>query len=148
MSRPLSEKRFRALIENSADGLALLGADGAVIYASPPTTQILGYPPNEVVGRFALDQMHPDDLPRARELCLQLRKTSGASLSSQFRYQHKDGSWRWLESTANNLLAEPGVEAIVINFRDVTARKAAEEERTFFASEKFRSSLGNADRKR
>ena len=129
MSRPLSEKHFRALIENSADGIALLAADSSVLYASPPTTLILGYQADDIIGRQALEPVHPDDLPAVRAMCVQLRKTSGSSLVSQFRYRHKDGSWRWLEGTAKNLLAEPGVEAVVVNYRDITERRIAEEER-------------------
>ena len=129
MPRPLSEKRFRALIENSADGIALLAADGTVLYASPPTRLMLGHDPSAVIGKQVLEHMHADDLPLARDLCAQVRATRGATLSSQFRYRHKDGSWRWIESTDNYLLAEPGVEAIVVNYRDVTERKQAEEER-------------------
>jgi PAS domain S-box-containing protein len=132
VSKPLSEKRFRALIENSADGIALLATDGTVLYASPPTTPMLGYEPEELVGKQALLHVHPDDLARARALCARLRQTSGSTLSGEFRYQHKNGAWRWLESTANNLLAEPGVEAIVANYRDVTQRKQTEEEREQF----------------
>jgi PAS domain S-box-containing protein len=129
VSRPLSEKHFRALIENSADGIALLAADSSVLYASPPTTLILGYQADEMVGRQALEPVHPDDLAAVRAMCVQLRKTAGASLVSQFRYRHKEGSWRWLEGTAKNLLAEPGVEAVVVNYRDITERRIAEEER-------------------
>src|SRR5437870_4607419 len=124
--------RFRALIENSSDGIALLADDATVLYASPPTAWILGYEAEEMIGKHALAHIHVDDLPRTRELCRHLRQTTDTHLSCQLRYQHKDGSWRWLESNFNNLLAEPGVAAIVVNFRDVTERKQAEEEREQF----------------
>jgi PAS domain S-box-containing protein len=130
--KPLSEKRFRALIENSADGIALLAEDGVVVYASPPTALLLGYEVDDVVGKNIFQHIHAQDLPRMQNLCVRLRKAAGTVLSSQFRCRHKDGSWRWLESTANNLLADAGVEAIVANFRDVTLRKQAEEEREQF----------------
>src|SRR5574341_76761 len=62
-----SAKRFRALIENSSDAIALVGPDGTILYASPAVTRILGYEINEYVGRIAFELIHPDDLESARE---------------------------------------------------------------------------------
>jgi PAS domain S-box-containing protein len=114
---------FRALIERSFDALALIGADGIILYASPSTSRILGYTPAELVGRPALESMHPDDLPRMAELFAQLVQSPGRSITSPYRYRHKDGSWRWLEGTGTNLLGEPAVRAIVANYRDITEQR-------------------------
>ena len=128
MSRPVSDKQFRALIENSGDGLALIAADGSILYASPPGARILGRDAITSIGRPALDFVHAQDLSRACAFCQRLRQTPGTGLSCQVRLQHQDGSWRWLEITASNLLDDPGVGAIVTNFRDISERKQAEEE--------------------
>ncbi len=123
-----SERRFRALIERSWDGISLMDAAGILRFASSSATRILGYPPDELVGRNAFDLMHPDDLRRTLDLLAELLQQPGGTVSADFRYRHKDGSWRWLETVATNLLADPGVQAIVINTRDITDRKQAEEE--------------------
>ncbi|HKZ71089.1 MAG TPA: PAS domain S-box protein, partial [Anaerolineales bacterium] len=121
-----SETRFRALIENSADAIALTSADGTIVFASPAHTLILGYAHEEIVGRSGLELIHPDDAVLGANALGQLLQTPGVSLSIQLRERHKDGSWRWLEGTAKNLLADPDVQAIVTNFRDITERKQAE----------------------
>ncbi len=123
-----SEKRFRALIENSSDAIALVGLDGTILYASPGTIRMLGYEINEYVGRVAFEFVHPDDLQSAKEIFGQILQQPGIHLTAQARERHKDGSWRWLEGVATNLLDEPSVRAIVVNFRDITERKRAEEE--------------------
>jgi diguanylate cyclase (GGDEF)-like protein/PAS domain S-box-containing protein len=123
----VSEKRFRALIENSSDGIALLGPDGTILYASPATTRISGYAINEFVSRNAFELSHPDDLHFLQNDFAQLVQEPGAVKTVQFRSQHKDGSWQWIEGVGANLLAEPSVQALVFNFRDITEHKQAED---------------------
>ncbi|MDE3089953.1 MAG: PAS domain S-box protein, partial [Chloroflexota bacterium] len=122
-----NEKRFRALIENSNDAIALVSADGTNLYASPSVNRVLGYSFEELEGRSAFEWIHPDDLRHAANLFAQLLEKPGAHATGQFRYQQKDGAWRWYEAIATNLLAEPSVQAIVANYRDITARKQAEQ---------------------
>jgi PAS domain S-box-containing protein len=123
-----SERRFRALIEHSWDGISLMDAGGILRFASPSATRILGYPVHELVGRNAFDLMHPDDLRRTLDLLAELLQKPGGTVSADFRYRHQDGAWRWLETVATNLLADPSVQAIVINTRDITERKQSEEQ--------------------
>jgi len=120
------ERRFRALIEHSCDAVALIGADGTAVYASPATTRILGYPVPDFVGRNIFSLMHPEDLPHVTGLFSQLLREPAGGMTASFRFQHQDGSWRWIEGTGTNLLGEPGVQAVVANFHDVTERKQAE----------------------
>lgn len=122
-----SERRFRALIENSLDAVGLVAPDGTSLYASPAASRILGYPPEELVGNNAFDRLHPDDLPRVRDEFAGLCGDFGGSLRSLFRYRHQDGSWRWMETVGTNLLQEPSISAIVLNYRDVTDQHRAEE---------------------
>lgn len=124
--------RFRAIIEKSYDALALIDAEGVVHYASPSTVRILGYTPEEFVGRAVFELAHPDDTPRLQELFGNLLEHPGSSVTSQYRYQHKDGSWVWLEGTGTNLLNEPSVQAIVANYRDITEQKRAAEAKVNF----------------
>lgn len=122
-----SEFHHRALIENAPDGVALLGADGLYTYFSPSTRRILGYSPEEQVGCSPADFIHPDDMPDRQKILDDLSQKPGEVVTASYRFRHKDGSWRWLESTITNLLAEPSVNAIVFNFRDNTERKQADE---------------------
>lgn len=120
-----SEARFRALTERSGEGISLLGLDGAISYTSPVMTTILGYEVDEVIGKPAQDRIHPDDVLSLRRLLELLSRQPGQSAIAVYRVRHKDGSWRWIESVLTNLIEEPSVRSIAINFRDVTERKNA-----------------------
>jgi PAS domain S-box-containing protein len=122
-----SEQRFRALVEHSADAIALLDAEGRFLYASPAAARINGYPLDDFPGQQALGIIHPDDLPAITAQLQELRRTPGAITTAQYRIIHRNGSIRWIDATAQNLLHEPAVQAIVVNYRDITERKQAEE---------------------
>ncbi|MBI2946382.1 MAG: PAS domain S-box protein [Verrucomicrobia bacterium] len=123
-----SERRFRALIENSMDAIALLDPRGTILYASPSTTRILGYASDQLAGRNAFARVHPEDLESTTDLFLGCLKTPRSNVTAQCRYRHKNGSWVWLEAIGTNLLDEPGVRAFVANYRDITERKQTEEQ--------------------
>ena len=121
-----SEQRFRALVEHSCDAVAVLNAEGSFSYAGPSTTNILGYTVEELLGRNAFELVHPDDLSITVDLFQRLLGAPGSSESAQFRYRHKDGSYRWLEGTGTNLLLDSAVRGMVINYRDIDQRVRAE----------------------
>ncbi|MBI5757973.1 MAG: PAS domain S-box protein [Planctomycetales bacterium] len=121
-----SEQRFRALIEHSFDAVSLFDRDGIALYSSPSVSRITGRSSDDLIGQNAFQRIHPDDLPRAQNFLAQLRELPQFTQHIQFRYRHKNESWIWLEATATNLLDEPAVRAIVINYRDITERKRAE----------------------
>lgn len=121
-----SENRFRALIENSTDAITLLDADGHVIYDSPAAPGLLGYGPRELIGHSVFSLIHPEDLPRAQEIFKQILQKPRAKAQAVLRLRYKDNTWRWIEGTATNLLDQPHVEGIVLNYRDITNRKYAE----------------------
>ena len=126
-----SEKRFRALIESSMDGIALISAEGTLLYESPAGARILGYATGERVGvrtSLASGMTHPDDAERARNLFAELAGSPGKTVTHTLRMRHRDGSYRWIEAVGTNLLAEPSVGAILFNYRDITERKRNEEE--------------------
>ena len=123
-----AEERFRSLAQNISDAITVIDADGIFRYQSPSMERVLGYGPEELIGRNVFEIIHPDDLTRSREQFARLRTDSGATSSSQVRALHRDGSWREVEANSINLIEEPSVEGIVVNFRDITERKRAERE--------------------
>ncbi len=126
--------RFRAIIEHSWDGYAPIEDDAIIFYASPSTTRILGYTPEEFAGHNLFEFMHPDDVERTQQLFATLFTKPGGVISSVFRYRHKNGSWRWLEASGTNLLEDPSVRAIVANYRDITEQREAEQVRAQLAA--------------
>ena len=123
-----NEKRFRTLIENGRDNISLLAVDGTLLWESPATIRSLGYAQDEFLGHNIFELMHPDDLQWISELYAKLIQEPGSRRDGDFRLRHRDGSWRWNEATVTNMLNEPGVNAIVANYRDITERKQAEVE--------------------
>lgn len=123
-----TQKRFQALIEHAADAVALLAADGKLQYASPSTERVLGFTAEELLGRDLEEFLHPDDREMIIADLSDLFREPGKSVMLQYRAQHKDLGWRWIESTITNLLAEPNVNAVVFNYRDITERKQSEQE--------------------
>jgi two-component system, cell cycle sensor histidine kinase and response regulator CckA len=119
------ERHFRALIENGSDLITLMDENGKTRYASPATLRTLGYQPDDLQDAYAFSRIHPDDVERAQSALRELLASPGVSTKIELRTRRSDGIWLWVESIATNLLAEPGVEAIVINSRDITERKLA-----------------------
>ena len=122
-----SEQKFRALIENSQDAIALIGWEGKIIYCSPSTTKILDYTPEELLGQSIVRLLHPDDLRSVRRELELITRTPSKVGALNVRVRHKDGSWRLVEGTVTNLLENGDVGAIVANYRDVTERARAQQ---------------------
>ena len=119
-----SEKRFRALIENSTDGLSVLSKEGDIIERSPMGKKILGN--NDTDNIKLHDQLHPDDKENTLAALKNVAETPGKVHTSEFRIITPNNIIKWIENTFHNLLNEPGVNAIVANYRDITERKINE----------------------
>ncbi|MEP6900597.1 MAG: PAS domain S-box protein [Actinomycetota bacterium] len=123
-----SERRFRALIEHSSDGISLIDANNEILYLSPSVKVIEGYEPEELLGRNGAENTHPDDLPLIKEVVEKLLANPGKPIPVEWRRRHKNGHWILLEGIATNLLDDSAVGAIVTNYRDITERRRVEEE--------------------
>jgi diguanylate cyclase (GGDEF)-like protein/PAS domain S-box-containing protein len=123
-----SQERFRSLVQNSADVSMILGADGTIEYESSAVERVLGFRAEDRVGRSVLGSVHADDQSFGQELLNDVVRTPGAMATGELRVQHADGSWRWLEAVGKNLFDDPAVGGLVINYRDITTRKALENE--------------------
>ena len=123
-----SEAKFRSLIQNSSDIITILEPNGTVRYESPSIEKVLGYKPADLIGKNVFAFIHPEDTPHVFNAFREILQSSGTPLSIEFRFRHQDGSWHFLESTGNNLLADPSLAGIVVNSRDITERKLAEQQ--------------------
>lgn len=121
-----SEIRFRKLIENSHDGIALLGAEGKMIYVTPSVNRILGYEPKELVDNDVTDFIHPEDKDKLVKALAQLTPRVGETEHLTYRVKSKNGEWRWISSNITNMFHESGINAIVFNYKDVTERLNAQ----------------------
>jgi PAS domain S-box-containing protein len=129
-----NEARFRSLVENSFEVVAMIDLQGKVLYTSPPTKNILGYDNAELLGHSMFELMHPDDVSGVHDIFQGLLRTPGSIAHATCRMLRRDGSWRWMEGSGCNLLHQPAVRAVVVNYRDITERKKYEEVQVHFAS--------------
>jgi len=123
-----SEEYFRALTEHAADILFIVDAQGMIIYCSPSVESITGFRPDDLIGTSAFDLIIPDDQPRAGEDFGRALLTKDVEIFNSFRIRHKNGVVRIMEGVGKNLLHEPVIAGFVMNVRDVTERRRAEEE--------------------
>jgi diguanylate cyclase (GGDEF)-like protein/PAS domain S-box-containing protein len=121
-----AEQHFRALVQRSSDAALVIDGGGEVRYVSPAAQEQFGYSVEDLVGQVGWDLIHPDDLPAAVELFGAVGP--GAHAAMELRVRDASGEWRWVEEVITNLVDDPGVAGIVANIRDISTRKAAEQE--------------------
>lgn len=139
-----SEKKFRALIENSTDLIALVDQESKMIYRSPAAARITGWSDDEMKGVVFIDAIvHPDDQSVISDRFRYVLENPGTPVVVNYRSRHRDGHYVQLEGVWINLLHRSYVKAVVFNMRDVTVQKEAELK--LQASEKrFRSLIENS----
>jgi PAS domain S-box-containing protein len=125
------DELFQALIENALDIITIIDAEGIIRYESPSVERVLGYKPAELIGLNLAELLHPDDASKATRFLKAIKSPAPEGETPigqvmEVRFRHQDGSWRILESVAR-VLDTPSVTGIVINSRDITERKQAEE---------------------
>src|SRR5919107_4809118 len=121
------ERWLLAVVQNTSDVVTVVDAEGTVCYVSPSIERLLGYLPQERMGRSCFDLIHPDDLPRARSMFAEALRRPGDTLALGIRMRKRDDSLRQVELTGTNLLDDKTVRGIIINWRDVTDHKRAEQ---------------------
>ncbi len=120
-----SEQRFRALVEHSSDAIALLGRDLEFLYASPSTERLLGFRPDDLIGRAFFEIVHPADVAAVHQFYAKSLEDPGEPSVGECRFRHADGTWRWIEGVGVNYFDDPAISALVLNYRDITDRKQA-----------------------
>jgi PAS domain S-box-containing protein len=125
--RIAAERRFRVLVENNADGIALLDPDGDVLYSTPAITGMLGYTVEEFLGVNIFSLIHPSDIAEARVRFQACLAGEPPEIAPELRFRHRDGTWRFINVVRANQLDDPTVNAIVVNYRDMTELRASRE---------------------
>jgi PAS domain S-box-containing protein len=121
-----SEKRFRAMVEKSSEVVVIANIQRIIQYVTGSITSMLGYSVGEYSGKNMFEFAHPDEMAFNQEKFGYLLGQPERSIIVEIRWRHKDRSWRWIEATGTNLLSDPSVNGIVVNFRDITERKESE----------------------
>ncbi|MFO1195240.1 MAG: EAL domain-containing protein [Rhodoferax sp.] len=121
------ERWFRALTDKAQVLTIVCSPEGAIVYASQAARTLLGHAPEALQGSNLFDWMHPEDVDSARAEHARVTHHAHAGAESIYRYRDAGGHWRYLASLASNRMDDPAVAGIVLNFRDATERKRAEE---------------------
>ena len=121
-----NERRFRSLIEHSSDIITVLDGSGKILYESPSIERLLGHRPGELIGTLLEEYVHPEDRHALAAAIAASSPASGA-VAAEFRMRQQTGEWRFLEASVSNLLENVEVGGVVLNSRDITARKQDEE---------------------
>jgi PAS domain S-box-containing protein/putative nucleotidyltransferase with HDIG domain len=122
-----SEALFRAVVEHNHDGIVFMDADRRFIYVSPSYAQLNGRTPGEMIGQSGSMLVHPDDIALVAEKYHEVLQQPGFIGHAEYRIQHQNGSWRWIDSNMTNFLDDPHVRAILLNSHDITERKLFED---------------------
>jgi PAS domain S-box-containing protein len=117
---------FRALVENSLDGIVIMGPKLEVLYQNQATAKILGYELGDLVGEDVLGLIHPDDMRKTAHRLSRVSQIPGDVSRAHLRVKHRDGTWRAIDVWANNLLQNHAVNGVVIYFRDISGSLGAE----------------------
>ena len=121
-------KFYQSLIENATDFITILDKYGTVLYESPSVMRYLGHSEGDLVGKNIFQFINPEETAAIRDLLRRGIRTPGFTANFECRFLLGDGSWVLLEVTAKNLLADRAVRGIVVNSRDITDRRRAEDE--------------------
>ena len=120
-----SEERFRSLVQNSRDVIAVIAPSGLVSYVSPTVEELSGFTPEEVLGMSGFEYIHPDDVEVAGLHLAEIMATPNETKTIEVRTRTKQDEWIWIEIRAANRLEDPTIQGIVLNYHDITERRIA-----------------------
>lgn len=118
-SRIKNEKKYRAMIQEGFDLISILDSEGIFKFVSGTSMGLFGISPEETIGKNSFHPVHPDDRDEIVKKFSEL-KVKKQVQTDPYRYQDKNGNWRWIETKAMNLLNDPDIEGIVTNSREIT----------------------------
>jgi PAS domain S-box-containing protein len=123
-----TQKRMQLLLENASEVITIYEEDESIRYISPSVETILGYGQKEMIGKSDIDKVHPDHRTNFRDLFKRMVANPDERVTIQYEYRAKDGSFIWIESAGTNCMANPAIHGFILNSRDITERRRAEQE--------------------
>ena len=123
-----TQKRMQLLLENASEVITIYEEDGNVRYISPSVETILGYRQNEIIGTSDLDHVHPEHQETFKSLFQRMKETPDEKVTVQFEYQTKYGAYIWIEAVGTNCMSNPAIHGYILNCRDITEKRRAEQE--------------------
>jgi len=135
---------YQTLIEQVDDLITVVDTDGIITYVSPAVTRVLGYDPEELIGHEGYEFVHPEDQERNVDALETVLSNPSTSTTTEIRFRHADGSWRWIEATMRNRLDDDVIDGILLSSRDITERKEYEAKAQELAEE-YEALLNNVE---
>jgi PAS domain S-box-containing protein len=123
-----TQKRMQLLLENASEVITIYEEDETIRYISPSVETILGYGQKEMIGKSDIDKVHPDHRDTFRDLFAKMKDYPDRKVTVQYEYKAKDGSYIWIESAGTNCMSNPAIHGYILNSRDITERRRAEQE--------------------
>lgn len=123
-----TQKRMQLLLENASEVITIYEEDETIRYISPSVETILGYGQKEIISKSDIDKVHPDHRENFREIFRKMKEHPDEKITAQYEYRAKDGSFIWIESMGTNCMSNPAIHGFILNSRDITERRRAEQE--------------------
>jgi PAS domain S-box-containing protein len=123
-----TQKRMQLLLENASEVITIYEEDESIRYISPSVESILGYGQKEMIGKSDIDKVLPDDREVFKALFQKLKSNPEEKVTVQYEYRAKDGTFVWIESTGTNCMSNQAIHGFILNSRDITERRRAEQE--------------------
>jgi PAS domain S-box-containing protein len=123
-----TQKRMQLLLENASEVITIYEEDESIRYISPSVETILGYSQKEMINKSDIDKVNPDHRDTFRGLFTKMKESPDEKVTVQYEYRAKDGSFIWLESTGTNFISNPAIHGFILNSRDITEKRRAEQE--------------------
>lgn len=123
-----TQKRMQLLLENASEVITIYEEDESIRYISPSVETILGYGQKEMIGKSDIDKVNPDHRLIFRDIFNKMKASPDEKITVQYEYKAKDGSYIWLESAGTNCMSNPAIHGYILNSRDITERRRAEQE--------------------
>ncbi len=123
-----TQKRMQLLLENASEVITIYEEDENIRYISPSVENILGYTQAEMIGQNDLKNIHKEGIKKFHEMFKQLIENPFNQVTIQYEYKTKNEDYIWLEATGTNKLSDPAIQGIIVNSRDITERRRAEQE--------------------
>lgn len=120
------EARHQAMIANIGEVIGIVGDEGTIKYISPNIEKFFGWKPEDLVGTDGRETVHPEDIERIHKDFITLTEKDNKSVTNEYRFKCKDGSYKWIELTAVNCINDSIINGLLLNYHEISKRKQTE----------------------